>query len=850
MLGRGHETIALSRRFVFLSPILVGLVYLAVFSGTTYAFMRLASGAAGIFWAGTTTSAVPYTISSIGSDDVGDQSEATAFRLAFKAWERLPDCHLRFLEVTDAGQRARTDWQAGDLHLCWFDEGNASSFFSGGSGIIAVTPISFFANGQIADADIIFNGRDHRFSTDGTPGTFDIQNIATHEVGHFLGLDHTAVFGATMYPFAFQGMVSQRSLQADDVAGARHIYPETSDVSGRITGRVVRPGGQAVNGAHLVAVDLDGEPASAGRSDAAGNFLIGGLAPGSYSVYAEPLDGPVEEANLQASGLDRAFGTTFLLDEFGQRQSVQVQARSDSPLARELAVNPQTALNLLSVSPAIVTIGTSMSLTVSGQGLGSGSTASFSGTDVAIVRQSFSALTGRLAVDVQVRANSLPGLRNVEVRGPSGDVAVLTGGLELARARPQVVTVSPNRGEVAGGTSVTVSGANFFEGTEVTIGGEMGASVQVVGSTTLRLTTPPGRLGLADLTVIGADGQFTILRGGFEYSADPVVGALTPARGPTGGGTLVSVEGANFQNGAQVLIDDKLCSAVSFVSSAKLSAVTPAGTLGKKGVKVRNPNGAVAQKSEGFEYIAPRITARSPDRGSSNGGTRVLITGEGFGAGAQVSFGGVPGTGVSTSADGTSITVVAPVASATVGSTDPDTGGRVVDVVVRNSDGTQGTATGGFTYIEGLDPVVSSVAPSSGPTSGATPLVIAGDNFLAGASVSIGGRAATQVVVASPLRIECLSPAGDVGPRDVAVRNPDTLEGILRGGYDYRQPAASTGVVSGSGKKGGGGGCQAVTGPATALDASGVLGHVLPFGLFLLAALRRKLAPRRPSPVP
>ena len=43
----------------------------------------------------------------------------------------------------------------------------------------------------ILDADIIFNAKNYQFSTDLSPGTFDVQGIATHEVGHLIGLDHS-----------------------------------------------------------------------------------------------------------------------------------------------------------------------------------------------------------------------------------------------------------------------------------------------------------------------------------------------------------------------------------------------------------------------------------------------------------------------------------------------------------------------------------------------------------------------------------------------------------------------------------------------------------------------------------
>ncbi|HUK52651.1 MAG TPA: matrixin family metalloprotease [Candidatus Binatia bacterium] len=192
--------------------------------------------------------------------------------------------------------------------------------------------------GEILDADVELNPA-VPLATPGAlaanPAAYDLESILIHELGHTLGFAESPVAGAAMFPFApapgtYRGArplptAPDAPLADDDRAAMRVNYPG-STVFGSVSGRIVpvnalslagipstAPGMTVTGyyGAHVVAVDADTGQVVAGAlggwsCDAArqvtnfdGSYAIGGLPLGRrYSIYAEPLTGPVGPAML------------------------------------------------------------------------------------------------------------------------------------------------------------------------------------------------------------------------------------------------------------------------------------------------------------------------------------------------------------------------------------------------------------------------------------------------------------------------------------------------------------------------------------------------------------------------
>jgi hypothetical protein len=218
------------------------------------------------------------------------------------------------------------------------------------------------------------------------------------------------------------------------------------------------------------------------------------------------------------------------------------------------------------------------------------------------------------------------------------------------------------------------------------------------------------------------------------------------------------------------------------VNATTITATTAAHAAGAVDVTVTNADTQNGTKTGAFTYLAPAPTVGSvaPLSGSIGGGTAITITGNNFVNGASVTIGGVPVTGV-TVVNSTSIT----------GLTGAHAAG-VVNVTVTNPDTQSGTLTNGFTYV-GPPPVVGSVAPTSGSASGGTAITVSGSNFLTGATVTVGGIAATGVTVVNATTIAATTAAHAAGAVDVTVINPDGQSNTLVGAYTY---VATAGVVA------------------------------------------------------
>ncbi len=369
-----------------------------------------------------------------------------------------------------------------------------------------------------------------------------------------------------------------------------------------------------------------------------------------------------------------------------------------------------------------------------------------------------------------------------------------------------VSLVAPDRGPSAGGISVTLTGAGFLSGhtptdaqaasaaTVVTFAGNPALDVLVLSDSTLQLTLPAGATGAADVSVTNANGQQTCA-GCFVYQSPIQIDQVTPALGPTAGGTALTVLGIGFDANTVLLVGGRRAIQTQAVSSTTLTALTPASaSAGPVSVRAFNQNG-LASLFNAFTYVAgPAIASATPSFGPLTGGTAVTLSGGGFlGQSLTITVGGALATLVAVQNDA-ALTFVTP----------PGLAGAQ-DLVVAGQGG-QATLAKGFVYV---DPSVTAfgvvaIVPSGGPAAGGTGVAVIGTGFPDGGfGVWLGDAGPVAAAPSTPNEAALVTPPGAVGTVDVAA-DGGTFAATALAGFTYLPERTVVQVQPASGPSAGG----------------------------------------------
>jgi hypothetical protein len=302
--------------------LLGGVVIVGVFSAvallaTNFQIFEISAGNyADTMWPGTgptitwnenfTESALPANVAENGGVTV-----TTTLTNAFNTWQNATNpssqavTNIQFAFGTASASLPQTPTLDCKNVIGFPTVANGVSF---NTGIIAFAFITTTPNGDVpgincpsyttpcpianclVDVDIMFNPADSFASTSPSGSQFAVQSVATHEIGHLMGLDHSNIAHAVMYPYGDTFQIGvHTALWTDDLVGVGHLYPGPGTADGSGIAGQVKLGGNGAYAAVVQAIDATtGNVVTESLTDPSGNYQLR-LYNGTYYVYVQSL---------------------------------------------------------------------------------------------------------------------------------------------------------------------------------------------------------------------------------------------------------------------------------------------------------------------------------------------------------------------------------------------------------------------------------------------------------------------------------------------------------------------------------------------------------------------------------
>jgi sortase (surface protein transpeptidase) len=220
--------------------------------------------------------------------------------------------------------------------------------------------------------------------------------------------------------------------------------------------------------------------------------------------------------------------------------------------------------------------------------------------------------------------------------------------------------------EAGAGITITITGTDFKDVSEVTIGGIPVASYTVVSINTITAVVNNGATS-GDVTVTTNAG--TAIKNGFVFYDFPVINSFTPAAAsPT---VSVTINGNNFTGTSSVIIGGVAVNTFVVASDSVIQVIIGNGTVIDDSIRITTPAGIAV--AGGFTTL-PQVAIQYFTPTNAKAGDLITIYGSKLLNASSVSFGNVPAWSFAALSDSVVIAVVDSGSSGNIDIVTPDFG--------------------------------------------------------------------------------------------------------------------------------------------------------------------------------
>ncbi|HEY2848152.1 MAG TPA: matrixin family metalloprotease [Pyrinomonadaceae bacterium] len=374
--------------------------------------------------------AVSTSITSQNSSIKADADILSALRRSIAAWEEVTGLEFR-IESTDRQSVSPTGSTGDGVSLITVaaTQENMQLFAGDPFGESARTRVFYNRRGAITEGDIVLNPL-QQFSTDGTYGTFDLETTISHEIGHLIGLKHSAVAGSIMaerIPRNADVYMGPRIPSETDIAAVRDLYGiENDSCCGAVSGKLSLPGKASSKGVTVWAEDNQGRVVGQAEATADGTYRVGGLSDAKYQLFWLRRD---------QNGIST-----------GEMGLVTIEDGAQTTLSKRLTADPgdlsidYVGLNLQPGDAAVVLKpGRQYNICLAGHGLSAGigsvmfSSKLIRGDAASLVRQDFGDKIDAVSISVTLDPDTPPGVYTLYAERRDGSRTAVVGAIVVTK---------------------------------------------------------------------------------------------------------------------------------------------------------------------------------------------------------------------------------------------------------------------------------------------------------------------------------------------------------------------------------------------------------------------------------